>query len=656
MRNHLPFILPTSWKLQDLGDGPQDTSDQFGHYYEPSSAISNRLEGAANEGPVEASESGSGIEIRGESNECDRWNKAEEEQEYPSGGFEKEEKEKEERGKRSGKGKEGNPYRIKKPTKKLTPSASKSIEHEDKDKNKSNNQFIRRITLSQDRTPGSDYSRKQLLALAGNGRPVKEKQKNIIPETEASDISTNATRLPENLGPDRSPSHGNHALQDYQMQMMLLEQQQKRELTMAHLKQDDLTRADEPPRVLPNPDLLLMASTSLKSDSSMSNLRDVEDRGLAGAIPPHTGYERDMGQYEQFMNRIQALEQENILLRRFVDPDSTYCGPPFFQVLYRFKGDDRVFLRPPTWRRNTSSGRSQYILKGDPLSMRAEEYLKRSKALAFAIFKTYSSESVDYSSKEHDQEADMWPVPKPEAETILFVADYMREALDIYFNKQPSFKELFPRFDSKNEILAPCLFWYCCRCSHGSVLEELSPHHRHLMELFARWMTSNYEKECTQVDDQLSRGVISSASMKYLMKPGDVLVSSKDGHTQAYMAKSWAGQIPIMKHGTKDEHSTKFQHSWQVIAWSYDFDGSFYRKATVLTIEINVQDPTEEVALRDLSVVPMRYTDQETQMRLEQRGQTYWACRKKKLVSCRSSNDIGAMTNVSTPFHSETCV
>lgn len=41
--------------------------------------------------------------------------------------------------------------------------------------------------------------------------------------------------------------HGNHALQDYQMQLMLLEQQNKRRLMMARQEQDSMARADGQP-------------------------------------------------------------------------------------------------------------------------------------------------------------------------------------------------------------------------------------------------------------------------------------------------------------------------------------------------------------------------------------------------------------------------
>ncbi|KAJ5121150.1 LisH dimerization motif subgroup [Penicillium bovifimosum] len=44
-----------------------------------------------------------------------------------------------------------------------------------------------------------------------------------------------------------NPQHGNHALQDYQMQLMLLEQQNKRRLMMARQEQDSMARADGQP-------------------------------------------------------------------------------------------------------------------------------------------------------------------------------------------------------------------------------------------------------------------------------------------------------------------------------------------------------------------------------------------------------------------------
>ncbi|KAJ5528606.1 hypothetical protein N7527_001999 [Penicillium freii] len=43
--------------------------------------------------------------------------------------------------------------------------------------------------------------------------------------------------------------HGNHALQDYQMQLMLLEQQNKRRLMMARQEQDSMARADGQPPI-----------------------------------------------------------------------------------------------------------------------------------------------------------------------------------------------------------------------------------------------------------------------------------------------------------------------------------------------------------------------------------------------------------------------
>lgn len=350
-------------------------------------------------------------------------------------------------------------------------------------------------------------------------------------------------------------------------------------------------------------------------------------------------------QDQLLINRVRVLEQENVLLNRFINPEATYRGPPFSQVLYRFKGNDKVFLRRPRWARDPSSTRIKYILTGDSLSMKAEEYFKRTRSLAFVVFKTYALETVDPSLKEQeqDQNPDTWPIPDPEYETISFVSSEMRGALLSYLRKQPNFGELFPQFDLKKELDAPYLFWYCYRSSYETTLRELSARQIYLMNLFVQWITPNYEDEYTKVDEQLSRGVIHPAFLKYLVRPGDVLVESTKKHVQAYMAKSWTTMKPHSRYGTEKE-SQKF---WDVEAWSYQFDGTFYRLNKILTIEINGDDLTGQISIKDLNIVPIRYTDQGTRTRLEKRGRTYWECRNKRFISCRIRDDIESLNNVS---------
>lgn len=79
--------------------------------------------------------------------------------------------------------------------------------------------------------------------------------------------------------------HGNHALQDYQMQLMLLEQQNKRRLLMARQEQDSMTtRADQPP--IPGPGGALPPGTSPRVGNS-PNPSDQMKRGTPKM--PQTG-------------------------------------------------------------------------------------------------------------------------------------------------------------------------------------------------------------------------------------------------------------------------------------------------------------------------------------------------------------------------------
>ncbi|KAL3704303.1 hypothetical protein TMatcc_009994 [Talaromyces marneffei ATCC 18224] len=356
------------------------------------------------------------------------------------------------------------------------------------------------------------------------------------------------------------------------------------------------------------------------------------------------GYGESLGPYRKLIDRINALEQENVLLKSWIDPNWNHQGRPFFQVIHQIEGDGRIFFNPPSWRRESLQEGIQYVLKGSSLSMRKEEYLKRSGNLAFAVFKSYASDTVD------GQDFETPPLPNPEAEIVLFASDEMRRAIQNYLNRQPDFKQLFPSFDVTKEISSPYRFWYCTRASYESTLQEMPPHQRALVKLFGEWVNANYETEYASVDDQIARGVISCQSMKYLVRPGDPLILQESGRLQAYQAMSWAdGQI--MRRRRKDKEEVGFfNKAWTVSVWSYEFDGAFYQKPTTLDIELDVASPHEEVELSSLKVTPLEYAMPDVRQKLEQRGKTNWACRKKKFISYSGDNNIDSLNNNSERF------
>ncbi|GFF67545.1 hypothetical protein IFM47457_01756 [Aspergillus lentulus] len=378
--------------------------------------------------------------------------------------------------------------------------------------------------------------------------------------------------------------------------------------------------------------------------AQVSNRSEIEDQEFPSArnneeeVP--TG---SMGHYQLLTNRIQALEQENIILKSWIDPDSIHRGRPFFQIVYRFKGDDKIFFKPPSWMREHSVEGNRYTLKGGSLSMKETEYLKRSSNLAFVIFQSYTVVTLDDRTET--------PIlPGPEAETVLFASDEMRRAVQNYLSKQPDFEQLFPLFDVMGEIPSPYLFWYSTRSSYDSVLQVLPSHQRALVELFGEWVNANYEKEYAHVNDQIERGVVSCRTMKYLVRPGDPLVCQETSLLQAYQATSWAKSKVTLRDTGSKEGVGGFDKVWEVSAWSYEFDGVFYQKTVHLDIELDARDPDEEVALSALRVTLLDHASSDIREKLELRGKTCWACRKKRFISYRGGDDIESLSNNSERF------
>ncbi|PGG98816.1 hypothetical protein GX51_06612 [Blastomyces parvus] len=77
----------------------------------------------------------------------------------------------------------------------------------------------------------------------------------------------------------QTPGSGNHALQDYQMQLMLLEQQNKRRLLMARQEQDSITRGDGQPGMPGQPNLPPGTSPQGSRAGASPNPNDQMKRG-----------------------------------------------------------------------------------------------------------------------------------------------------------------------------------------------------------------------------------------------------------------------------------------------------------------------------------------------------------------------------------------
>jgi hypothetical protein len=147
-----------------------------------------------------------------------------------------------------------------------------------------------------------------------------------------------------------------------------------------------------------------------------------------------------------------------------------------------------------------------------------------------------------------------------------------------------------------------------------------------------------------RVNEQLSRKVVSYETMPFLVKPGDVLVSKDFGKWRAHVATSWPfnphpDRKPLVFQETTwapistSSKSIITSSTWTVHVWSYKYDGRFYRSKNRLDIDLKAGSMQEEVKMEELNTVPLKYANKEAEPLLKKRGESFWSCRNRRLVS-----------------------
>lgn len=334
--------------------------------------------------------------------------------------------------------------------------------------------------------------------------------------------------------------------------------------------------------------------------------------------------------------QIKELEVEVRRLKNSVERsnnDGVLEAPaPRYQILYRLDGS--TFPDVPPWTRNKTG---KVLRAATPLSS-VDKYLEKNKDIAFVIYKDYEKLEVEADGSAKDP-------PDPCRESVKFTSDAMIQAVKCFLSGQPHFSH----FDLPEEIPAPYIFWYCCRSSYKELLSQLDRDQRLLIELFSRWVEKNHGSEYRNSEQLLSKGRVSQETMKYMVRPGDVLVSMGEGPLKAYKSMTWTtamGSDPFCQDIAKEKLSCANDEKIMgqvlfeeerccvssVTAWSWEYNGEFRRRVQNLEVKLHIRKPDEEVPIASLEVFPLRYASEEIRDTLAKRGQTYWKCRKQKLV------------------------
>ncbi|KAK5991937.1 ATPase family AAA domain-containing 3B-like protein [Cladobotryum mycophilum] len=350
-------------------------------------------------------------------------------------------------------------------------------------------------------------------------------------------------------------------------------------------------------------------------------------------------------------NHIRALQEENKRLRMSQKGSPSANFETFYCILSKAaddegqeKEEETVYLEQPAW--TVNGGYVQ--LKAHSPVLDPDSYVRYNRSLAFVVYKYYFSDDKDGKVREALRRGLKLPEAEPNREVIRPISEEMTEAIKAFTALHKNFGQMFPNFKIKENLRAPYLWWYYYRdCRH--VLHDLPVRQAELMHILTGWIDQNYTNIYDQVDSQLSRGVVSVDSMGFLIRPGDVLVHTQEKSVQGAIATSWLreskledilfdGPSNTQKQNTESSVAPqKPTWNWLVDSWSYNYTGYFHQTSNRLMMRLYGDTKDEEVAIADLNIIPLRFASEELRAKLRQRGNTFWSCRHRKLVAYDNS-------------------
>ena len=345
---------------------------------------------------------------------------------------------------------------------------------------------------------------------------------------------------------------------------------------------------------------------------------------------------------EALRRRIAKLEAENAALNTELRSLDEATEVPLF---YRIQNDRMTYIGQPQW---SLDSKKNVVLRGNNSIGNLESYLKYNNHSPFVVVRTYRSEPPNRSRTQQRDTFSTLPTPQHIAESIIFVSDEMKDAMKSFLGSQINLPEGFINNEMNTGVIeAPYLFWYHMRSTAD--WHDLSAPHEKLMRNLTVWINQHYEDEYTQADGLFQQGLVSFPTIKYLIKPGDVVLSRLNKDTQqAHMVVTW----PLYESYTTppERQERQIQHNknrrswrWGIRTWNYDFVGQFYRNDTNETLELLVTNMEDEIQMADLNLFPLKFASKSIRDKLDARGRRFWSCRTRQLVSYEGKVNGGLM-------------
>jgi hypothetical protein len=198
-------------------------------------------------------------------------------------------------------------------------------------------------------------------------------------------------------------------------------------------------------------------------------------------------------------------------------------------------------------------------------------------------------------------------------------------------------REMFPNYPLfDNDIPAPYHFFY----HHRVFLEEQAkdkedPRKRLLVPLLA-FIKETYQAEWDEADALFVKGETTPKHISKLFRPGDIVVSRKDGKLIGYEVAQWPGE-----YGAGFGMSGRGMGGASIACTNFMFHGYFYRSSYTLSALPPIKERLNNApfAIDRLETYPLRYCPPSTQDELISRGKKFWSVRNRSFI-CYSGFDF----------------
>ncbi|KAK5046859.1 hypothetical protein LTR84_007213 [Exophiala bonariae] len=514
------------------------------------------------------------------------------------------------------------------------------------------------ITISDDQSAGSKIAERNLLALRGSKGSPELPEFHYIPEPYFADP--------------------NNRLRDYQTQLTLLEQQNKKRLLMPPLDKDTHTSMDAgiglSSSVHP-----LASATAFQNGKTLQSGVDIRHL-LQADGSSHLDLEKlqeyieilqvevaqlKSGQQDTSPSRFQILNritQKQVSDRKGGAQFEWHLSSPYFDV--------------PEW--IEGQGSQRHLRCSLPLA-NFELYLEKNKDIAFVVYRDFHPErDIAPSNATHrPAKGTSGGAPQPTSESIRPIGRVLTEAIETLLSSRNDYSSLLSEYKSSKELHAPYLPVYNSRKDLHAIQEGLSAEAQKQFSLLLQYITDRYGDKYAAADSLFLEHKVSSENVPYLFKPGDILVERRQNRYAAFVASSWPSKgrvryvsrlkgdirsgenLPLYgsEESSKRVSNEKMRvQCWAVTGWYWAFDGHFQRQNCRHEFDIEVGEEinydttirdsidgghdtsigarqAKEQAIKDLSIFPLEYAEPDLVDRLQRRGSTFWKCRNRLLVS-----------------------